>query len=93
MNDVTDESPRLAAWRAPPPPARVTLDGRLCRLEPLAVRHAAALHEANSVDAAGRMWDYMAYGPFDDLASYRAWVEQKASSGDPLFFCDRRPCA
>ena len=83
---MTDESPRLDAWLAPPPPARVTLDGRLCRLEPLAMEHAAALHEANSLDADGRMWDYMAYGPFDTLASYRAWVEQKAASVDPLFF-------
>lgn len=83
---MTDEAPRLDDWRAPPPPARVTLEGRLCRLEPLAVEHATALHEANSLDADGRMWDYMWYGPFGDLATYRAWVEQKAASVDPLFF-------
>jgi RimJ/RimL family protein N-acetyltransferase len=86
VSDVTGESPRLDAWRAPPVPARVTLEGRLCRLEPLAAEHATALHEANSVDAQGRMWDYMAYGPFDGLDSYRTWVRQKASSVDPLFF-------
>jgi RimJ/RimL family protein N-acetyltransferase len=78
---------RLVDWRAPPAPGRVTLVGGLCRLEPLdATRHAQALHAANTLDAEGRMWDYMAYGPFADFAAYRAWVEEKQSSGDPLFF-------
>jgi RimJ/RimL family protein N-acetyltransferase len=86
VNDVTHEAPRLDDWLPPPAPARVTLEGRLCRLEPLAVRHATALHEVNSLDVEGRMWEYMAYGPFDGLAAYRAWVEQKAASIDPLFF-------
>ncbi|HXW10370.1 MAG TPA: GNAT family protein, partial [Steroidobacteraceae bacterium] len=83
---MTDPSPRLDAWRAPPVPARVILHGRSCRVEPLAMEHAAALHEANSIDAQGRMWDYLAYGPFDGLDAYRAWVGQKVSSVDPLFF-------
>jgi RimJ/RimL family protein N-acetyltransferase len=77
---------RLEAWVAPAAPSRVTLEGRLCRLEPLTTDHAASLHEANSLDTAGRMWDYLAYGPFADFATYRDWVRQQARSGDPLFF-------
>ena len=79
-----DES-RLETWVAPAAPSHVTLEGRLCRLEPLTADHAASLHEANTLDATGRMWDYLAYGPFEDLATYRDWVRQKARSSDPLF--------
>ena len=82
---MTDDAP-FTSWQAPAVPPRVPLVGRLCRLEPLTTAHAAALHEANSLDAAGRMWDYLAYGPFDDLATYRQWIEQKSRSTDPLFF-------
>jgi RimJ/RimL family protein N-acetyltransferase len=85
MSDAVDD-PRLAAWQAPPRPARVTLAGRLCRVEPLTTDHAVALHEANSLDTAGRMWEYLAYGPFATEAAYRDWVAQKARSEDPLFF-------
>jgi RimJ/RimL family protein N-acetyltransferase len=77
----------LADWRAPPAPGCVAMPGRFCRLEPLAAAlHADALHVANSADAAGRMWDYMGYGPFADLAAYRAWVENAERSADPRFF-------
>ena len=70
-----------------PAPGRVALAGRFCRLEPLAAAlHADALHAANSADPDGRMWDYMAYGPFTDREAYRAWAEQGERSSDPLFF-------
>jgi RimJ/RimL family protein N-acetyltransferase len=76
---------RLETWVAPAAPSRVTLAGRLCRLEPLTSDHAASLHEANSLDADGRMWGYLAYGPFEDFGTYRDWVRQQARSSDPLF--------
>jgi len=61
--------------------------GRYCRLEPLDPdRHAAALFEANKTDADGRTWTYLAYGPFADLASYRAWLNATCLGDDPLFF-------
>jgi len=82
---MIDDAP-VDAWRAPAAPAHETLVGRLCRLEPLTTDHAVSLHEANSLDVDGRMWDYLAYGPFEDLATYREWVEQKSRSTDPLFF-------
>ncbi|HLJ54158.1 MAG TPA: GNAT family protein [Chthonomonadaceae bacterium] len=80
-------------WTPPPRPERAPLDGRFCRVEPLhAAAHAASLHEANRLDADGRTWTYLAYGPFETLAAYRAWAEAAQRSADPLFFAvvDRR---
>jgi len=77
----------VPAWTPPPRPARDAMSGAYCRLEPLdAARHAADLFEANRRDADGRMWTYLAYGPFDALDVYRSWVERMAASDDPLFF-------
>jgi RimJ/RimL family protein N-acetyltransferase len=55
------------------------------RLEPLDPdRHAEALF----AEAAGdpRLWDYLPYGPFPDLAELREHLAQQAGSSDPLFF-------
>jgi len=63
------------------------MEGRFCRLEHLdADRHAAALFEADAADADGRTWTYLAYGPFSDLPSYRAWLGANCLGDDPLFF-------
>jgi RimJ/RimL family protein N-acetyltransferase len=76
----------LPAWKPPPRPARSAIEGRYCRLEPVDVnRHAAELFEANSLDD-GRMWTYLAYGPFDDFAAYCQWMEESCLGDDPLFF-------
>lgn len=77
----------LPHWKPPPSPTRAALEGRYCRLEPLDVqRHAKALFDANSADATGQMWIYMAYGPFADRAAYRQWMTATCLSDDPLFF-------
>lgn len=74
-------------WTPPPHPPRETLVGRFCRVEPLDPdRHAADLHAANAADTDGRSWTYMPYGPFESLASYRAWMETSCRGDDPLFF-------
>ena len=74
-------------WEPPPPPARETLEGRFCRLEPLdPERHADSLYDANASDAEGRNWTYLPYGPFDTREGYRAWMEQTCRGGDPLFY-------
>lgn len=86
MNPV-DADRVLPGWTPPPTPSRGVLSGRWCRVEPLdARRHAADLYEANALDRDGAMWQYLAYGPFADAAPYRAWVEEKQASTDPLFF-------
>lgn len=74
-------------WKAPPHPPAVVLDGRFCRVEPLdPERHAAALFEANALDASGSNWTYLLTEPFATLAAYRAWMEQSCRGTDPMFF-------
>jgi len=76
----------VPGWTARPAPPRTPMAGRFCRLEPLAVAHAAALHEANVLDREERNWTYLPYGPFKSVDDYRAWVEKIAREDDPLFF-------
>jgi RimJ/RimL family protein N-acetyltransferase len=77
----------VPAWTPRPRPALATLAGRYCRLEPLdAARHAAGLHESNALDTEGRMWTYLAYGPFESLEDYRRQLEVWEVATDPLFF-------
>ena len=75
----------LPNWQPALLPTREPMDGRYARLEPLAAAHAEALHAANTQDD-GRMWTYMAYGPFATLDAYRAWVDEVSAGSDPLFF-------
>ena len=77
----------VPGWKPPQPPARATMEGRYCRLEPLDPDlHAASLFQANALNADGGMWTYMAYGPFDTLDIYRKWVEGVSRGNDPMFF-------
>ncbi len=77
----------LPDWVPPPGPPRAPMQGRYCRLEPLDLdRHAAALFEADAADGEGRSWTYLAYGPFRDFPSYRAWLSANCLGDDPLFF-------
>jgi RimJ/RimL family protein N-acetyltransferase len=77
----------LSGWNAPARPPRTPMSGAYCRLEPLDVdRHAAELFDANRADSGGRMWTYLAYGPFATLDAYRAWAEARSTSDDPQFF-------
>jgi RimJ/RimL family protein N-acetyltransferase len=73
-------------WTPPPRPPLDPMTGRTCRVEPLDVRrHAADLHAANLVDADGRNWTYLPYGPFATLDDYRTWVTSIAGKNDPQF--------
>lgn len=73
-------------WTPRPRPPRTPMEGRWCRIEPLdANRHAEDLHAANIEDREGRIWTYMAYGPFASLGDYRAWAEKVCVADDPLF--------
>lgn len=76
----------LPDWTPRPLPPRTPMAGRFCRVEPLdPERHAASLFDAYALDAEGRNWTYLAYGPFPDAGAYRAWAEGAAASTDPLF--------
>jgi RimJ/RimL family protein N-acetyltransferase len=78
--------PAVLGWQPPPRPPREPMDGRYCRVEPLDPdRHVADLHAANCVDSEGRMWTYLAYGPFASLGDYAAWAGRVYAGDDPLF--------
>src|SRR5438132_8199195 len=76
----------LPNWTPPPRLMRECLVGTYCQLQPLALRHAAELFDANRVDRVGRMWTYLAYGPFGTFESYSDWLAGVSPSADPLFF-------
>ena len=78
--------PEVPGWTPRPHPPRAVVQGRYCRVEPLdPARHAAELHEANSLDREGRMWTSLFSGPFASFDDYRAWLEAKQGSEEPLF--------
>ena len=69
-------------------PERVTLKGRWVTLVPLNPNeHAKALYEGSNGDAAREaVWTYLFDGPYTSLDEFRASLEAKARSTDPLFF-------
>ena len=68
-------------------PQRVTLTGRTIDLVPLdADAHADALFEGANGGEKDRVWTYLFDGPYTDRAVFRANIEAKARSEDPLFF-------
>ncbi|MGB1238657.1 MAG: GNAT family N-acetyltransferase [Pseudomonadales bacterium] len=72
-------------------PERVGLAGELVTLEPLdPVLHAQELYEqGHSCERGLAIWDYLAYGPWPDLESYRATLVNQAASFDPIFYAIR----
>ena len=77
----------LSDWTPRPFPARETMQGRTCRLEPLdPARHADDLIEAFARDAEGRTWTYLPYGPFESADAHRAWLREISSQRDPQFY-------
>lgn len=77
----------VPGWQPRPPPSTAPIDGFYCRLERLdPPAHADALHAANALDADGRMWTYLPYGPFESPADYRRWAEDACRGTDPLFY-------
>ena len=77
----------LPDWTPRPRPSRTPIAGRLCRLEPLeARRHAEALYETHELEADGRNWTYLPYGPFASREDLAAWIMSVEESEDPTFF-------
>jgi len=78
----------------PPPallPSRIELKGNEVTLEPLnADIHAAALYAAgHGSPEALAIWDYLTYGPWPDLESYKATLRAQSASVDPVFYAIR----
>ncbi|PIE10868.1 MAG: GNAT family N-acetyltransferase [Rhodobacterales bacterium] len=66
-----------------PRPDGRALTGRFCRLERLTLAHADALFDAFGDEPD---WDYLPYGPFDSVQSFRLWLVQTCLDRDPLFY-------
>jgi RimJ/RimL family protein N-acetyltransferase len=67
----------VADWSERARPPRTAMRGRFCRVESLdPERHAADLYAANSEDKEGRMWSYLAYGPFSKFEDYLAKMNE-----------------
>lgn len=64
------------------------LPGRWVRLDPLSVaRHAQSLFNSfDSKDPEGRIWTWLAYGPFADLDQFAAWLKDREAARDPWFY-------
>lgn len=74
-------------WNPPQMPSGESMEGRFCRLERLDPDlHAASLFSAYALDAEGRMWTYLPYGPFATFEIYRAWMENTCRASDTLFY-------
>ncbi|MEZ5841543.1 MAG: GNAT family protein [Hyphomicrobiales bacterium] len=77
----------LDGWTPPPAPQPVTLEGRWCRLVPLDPgAHARPLFEAFAEDRDGRLWTYMAYGPFAGFEDFAGVLDGLAARPDMVFF-------
>lgn len=75
----------LDAWRGCPRPARVSLTGAYCRLEPLAAAHGDALFAASMAPGAEARFRYLFTAP-QERAGFDLWLTQSALADDPLFF-------
>jgi RimJ/RimL family protein N-acetyltransferase len=76
----------LAGWSPRPRPARATLAGAFCRLEPLdALRHGDHLFAASTAPGAEDRFRYLADSP-PDRTSFDDWLARAAASNDPLFY-------
>jgi len=91
MTANTDSRP--VGSKVDPLPAGIMPDGRplfgrYVMLEHVSsAKHALDLYESfRQSDPEGDLWTYMGYGPFDDFDQFRAWLEGRETSTDPLFY-------
>jgi RimJ/RimL family protein N-acetyltransferase len=72
-------------------PSRIKLIGKDVTLEPQdASRHAQELYDAShGNEEALKIWDYLTYGPWQDVDAYSATLRAQSASFDPIFFAIR----
>ena len=76
----------LKDWQPRPRPARITLEGRYCRLEPLdQKRHSEDLLKTTNGPGSEVLYRYLSEGPFD-RKELDEWLVRRASGDDPLFY-------
>jgi RimJ/RimL family protein N-acetyltransferase len=77
----------VTGWQPRERPARVTIEGEFCRIEPIDLeRHAADLFEAYGKAPDGRDWTYLFAEPFADFAAFREYLAKAAISSDPFHY-------
>lgn len=68
-------------------PERVMLKGRTVTIAPLdPAKHEESLFEGMHGPDKHKLWLYLGEGPFPDRAAFRAYLEKRAKSDDPLSF-------
>jgi len=74
-------------WIPARTPGRIPLVGATVRLAPIdPANHADALFAAShEIDGGKAVFRYLPYGPFAGVDDFKPWLEQCASSNDPLF--------
>ncbi len=78
--------PALTDWQPRPRPARLTLEGQFCRLEPLdPARHGDQLFAASMAPGAEDRLRFLFESP-QDRAGFAAWLTHAAASEEYLFF-------
>jgi RimJ/RimL family protein N-acetyltransferase len=79
-------TPDLSHWTPRPQPARLVLEGRYTRLEPLdPARHGEDLFSESMAPGAEERHRYLFEAPME-RGEFQSWMEQKVASNDPLFF-------
>jgi RimJ/RimL family protein N-acetyltransferase len=76
-------------------PHRTAIEGTYASLEPLdAASHGDSLWQNAGGDSNEVLWRYMHSGPFSERTLFDAYLTEKASSKDPLYFAilDRGTC-
>ena len=74
-------------WSGALPPQKTVLTGQHCRLEPFDLdAHGKDLYNAWQLDAAGSLWTYLPYGPFDSRDAYLEWAAENCCGDNPLFY-------
>jgi RimJ/RimL family protein N-acetyltransferase len=68
-----------------PRPARLVLEGRYARLEPLAAAHAPDLFAASAAPGAAQRFAYLSDLPPAGIADMDAWINKMNAGDDPLF--------
>ncbi len=70
-----------------PKPRRVKLEGRTISLVPIdAVEHLDSLWASTGGPKNEHLWTYMFEDPFQNRASFEAYLQRKEESNDPLYF-------
>ncbi|HDR2860803.1 TPA: GNAT family N-acetyltransferase [Enterobacter asburiae] len=76
----------LVDWQPRQHPARVELNGRYCRFEPLRVEHASALFAAYQQAEDTRSWTWLLREPDATVTEYSQWIASVCVLSDPIHF-------